>query len=258
MLAKALLAIKPEFIRRMRTGADAGLQGVGVAAAAQVCQRCLDDGSVVMAMLRAQRLCPCGSTWVEGLGQLQVPIALVAGELLPIGIVQIGLPLVAQHLGDGACGEPLQIGGGQQSPDGRFGLGHGGVQGQQPALQVRLQRDLVARGIAQPAGGQRAIGRQRGLPSIGAAAPVAAIKMAEYGPPKIQQALRGRLLARGIKAHTQCHAAVLRQLGHLAHRHIVGKPGAALVGLYRQAPQRGKAWKAEKQHQHDGGTQQHE
>lgn len=62
----------------------------------------------------------------------------------------------------------------------------------------------------------------------------------------------------GGKAHAQRHTAVLRQFSHLANGHVVRQAGAPLAGVGGQAPQRGKAWKAQKQRQHDGGAQQHQ
>lgn len=58
----------------------------------------------------------------------------------------------------------------------------------------------------------------------------------------------------GVKAHAQRHTAVLRQFSHLTNGHVIEQAGAPLAGVGGQAPQR----KAQKQHQHDGGAQQHQ
>ena len=161
--------------------------------------------------------------------------------------------IYAQHIGDGAPGQPLQAGCHARATDGGTGrclrLGLDGVQQRQPAALAGLNQHLVANGLAAHAQLRRGHGFCHGV-----GLPVAAIKLAEYRATEVQGVARRLLLARCIEANAQRHAVVHGQRCNLAHAHVLRQARATRHIVRRHTPQRRHARKEQKQRDHDRRT----
>ena len=222
VLAKALLAVKPEVVGGVNAVHHAGLQCVGVAARFQLLQGCCDQSSGIHigAQLGAQLFAQRFGARVAAGRQLQIAFEFRRGLQRAVAEVGIALRIHAQHIGNGAPAHPLQAGRHAQAAHGSAGRklrrGLDGIQQRQPAALAGLNQHLVANGLAAHAQLRRVHGVQHRV-----GLPVAAIELAEHRAAKIQGAGGGLFLAGCIKANAQCHAVVHGQRRHFAYAHVL-------------------------------------
>ena len=244
VLAEALLAVEPELVDRMPAGVvavGAGLQGVGIGAAADLVHHRLDQRLGVrirIAGVASQRGGPGEGAWV--VAGRQVDVLLQADDRVqrPVLEVQVRLRLQAQPLGDGALALPLQVVATVEAHAldawQRLRRLDRHLQQRQDVVALWLERHLVAQHRAgHPQVGPRAQLRREARLD---AAPLAAVEVRQHRPAQVQ---RGRRRRRPVEAQPQRDAVVQRQLRHRAHLHAVGQAGHR-GGVLRHAPQRGR------------------
>ena len=263
VLAKAFFAVKPESVGRV-LAREARCQGIAVVAVAQGVEHGLYlfcGGAVGQFGVVEKALRQLARAWIQPWRQGQIG-AQIRGRNGCIGmVVEPAAGLVAQHIGNGAVAGPFHGCHLQSAPAcGQGGLLYGNIQRQQPLHVMRLQQHLVAHGVgcgASFGGGLGAGWRVLRLPVGGhsgkaAARPLLPVQPAQHRAAVVHGRARGRFAR---KPHAKGDAVVLRQLGDIAHGHVVAQAGFGLV-VAGQAPQRRKARKQHEQRQHDGRAQQ--
>ena len=250
VFAEALLAVEPESVRRIRAR-GAGFERVGVAARAQPLHRGCDQGvgaGLCESGIGPERLGQCPCAWIGCGRRIKVRAQLLRRGVGTGHVVQGAGGAVAQHVGDGAVGDPFVSRHLAAAPAGReLGRLHGDIEQQQPLLLVGLQQYLVAHGGGggghqSRCGGGRAPEGEGLLQRV----PLMAVEALHHRPPEVQKRLWRRL---SLETHPEGHAVIFHQPGNVAQPHVARQARARHV-VGRHAPQWRKAWEEHKQHQH--------
>ena len=146
MFAKTFFTVKPELIGRV-LAVHPGLQRVGVAAGAQARHGSIDQGGGIVARqgrVGAHLRCQGQGARIEAWRQGRELTQLSHGCRGAVAEFRVAFSPVAHHIGDRACGHPLQILRHVGGVAGQFWGFWGGFQHHQPGALVRLQRHFIA------------------------------------------------------------------------------------------------------------------
>ena len=255
VFAKALLAVEPEHVGCV-LAREAWRQGIGVAARAQALQHGSDllfGAAVCQSRFVKQLPGQFAGARVQARRQREIRAQIGGRQVCVTAVAELAAGAVAQHVYHGALAHPFERAHLQGAPACGQGRSlYGNVQREQPLQMMGLQQHFVAHLPGRPCGrGSGLLVVSTGHHGKVAADPFLPFESAQHRAAKVQ-VLPGRQGA--VKTHAKGDAVVLRQLGDVAHGHVVAQAGfGAVVG--GQPPQRGKARKQHEQRQHDGRAQ---